>query len=289
MFAGSLMGSAHPSPDGGDASGASSFTEHDGDGSSSPAAILPTNNQGVLAPRFHSRTISQLCLAGELSRKTCKFHWRDALLEEFFHLSTEQAWNVATNSHIRDNMRQGHFFDYWIDAVERFRFSRWKDDNDFLDDYIGHGMMGAISADIYIQNDPRSMTLVFDNSKAYWKSRLRALAWAAAYSLQWKLGPLSEASIGYQGISYYYDKDGRLWTNGTGFETLVTTPVVGVIWSVGEDNIDKHLITRLERKSENRAWLFTISFLTPCRSFANLMRFKAPWYRDMRVVRHAIR
>jgi hypothetical protein len=64
---------------------------------------------------------------------------------------------------------------------------------------------------------------------------------------------------------------------------------MGLVWSVGEDNIDQHLITRLQRKSENRAFLLTISFLTPCRSFANLMRFKAPWYRDTRTVRHAKR
>jgi hypothetical protein len=158
-------------------------------------AILP--NDVLITPKFDRQRISQRCLAGELDRNTCKFHWRNALAQELFHVSTEQAWNVATNSHIRDNLREGHFVDYWFRAVENFRFSRWKDDNDFLDDYIGHGMMGAISADIYIQNDPRSMTLVFDNSKNYWKSRLRAFAWSAVYSLQWKLGPLSEASIGY--------------------------------------------------------------------------------------------
>jgi hypothetical protein len=143
--------------------------------------------------------ISQMCPAGELDPESCKLHWRGLLLEEFFHLSTEQAWNVATNSHIRDNIHYFWYFNGWFEAVKGFRWGRWSDDNGFEDDYIGHGMMGAISNYIYVQNDPRGKMLQFDNSRAYWNSRLRATAWAALYSLQWKIGPLSEASIGNQG------------------------------------------------------------------------------------------
>ncbi len=249
------------------------------------AAAQPTPSAGIaeLPSRYR---ISQMCLAGQLDSKSCKYHWRGLLLQEFFHLSTEQTWNVATNSHIQDNIHYFWYFKGWFDAVKGFRWGRWSDDNGFEDDYIGHGMMGAISNFIYVQNDPRSMTLTFSNSRTYWKSRLRATAWAALYSLQWKIGPLSEASIGNQGISYYYDKDAGKVTNGTGTETLVTTPVVGLIWRVGEDNIDLRIITKIEKRTENPWVLFPISFLTPCRSFANLMRFKSPWYRDDRPVRH---
>ena len=54
---------------------------------------------------------------------------------------------------------------------------------------------------------------------------------------------------------------------------------------MAEDIVDQRLITRLEKKSQNPRFLFTIQFLNPCRGFSNLLRFKAPWYRDSRSVR----
>ncbi len=257
----------------------------------STAADIANSNQPViatpgslvrLAPKFR---ISQRCAAGELDHKTCKIKWARMLREELLHLTSEQAWNVSTNKWIRWAMH-GPFFHNWINSVKAFRFGRWNDDNPFLDDYVGHPMMGAISMDIFIQNDPSGMSLELQNTRQYWMSRLRALGWATVYSTQWKIGPISEASIGNQGIFYYYDQDmpGKL-TNGTGFAGLVTTPVGGLIWSVGEDAMDKYVTKRLERVSTNRLWLGAISFLTPSRAFANLMRFKSPWYRDSRPVR----
>lgn len=241
------------------------------------------------APKFRT---SQMCASGQLDHKTCKMKWAKMLREEMLHVTSEQAWNVSTNSWIRVALRnelpgapRESFTARWIDSVRNFRFGRWNDDNPFLDDYIGHPMMGAISMDIFIQNDPSGMSLELENTRQYWMSRLRALGWATVYSTQWKIGPISEASIGNQGLVYFYDQDGKKLTNGTGFAGLVTTPVGGLIWSVGEDAMDKYVIKRLERVSRNRLWLASISFLTPSRAFANLMRFKSPWYRDSRPVR----
>ncbi len=236
-----------------------------------------------LAPKFR---VSQMCASGELDHKTCKMKWAPMLRQEMLHVTSEQVWNVATNRWIRISLENGPVLRNWITSVSRFRFGRWNDDNPFIDDYVGHPMMGAISMDIFIQNDPSGMSLELQNSRQYWMSRLRALGWATIYSTQWKIGPLSEASIGNQGITYYHDQDmGGKWTNGTGFAGLVTTPVGGLIWSVGEDAMDKYVVKHLEHVSTNRLWLATISFLTPSRAFANLMRFKSPWYRDGRPVR----
>ncbi len=242
-----------------------------------------------LAPKFRT---SQMCASGQLDHKTCKIKWAKMLREEMLHVTSEQAWNVSTNSWIRVALRnelpgapRESFTARWIDSVRNFRFGRWNDDNPFLDDYIGHPMMGAISMYIFIQNDPSGMSLELQNTRQYWMSRLRAVGWATIYSTQWKVGPLSEASVGNQGLVYFYDQDGQKLTNGTGFAGLVTTPVGGLLWSLGEDALDKVLIKRLERVSTNRLWLAGISFLTPSRAFANLMRFKSPWYRDSRPVR----
>jgi hypothetical protein len=227
-----------------------------------------------------------MCQAGQLDRKSCKFHWGSALRQEALHLASEQVWNLSNNYWVRYETFHGPFIRDYFKAVEGFRFSRWNDDNPILDDYVGHPMMGAISGFIYIQNDPRSMSLELQNSRAYWMGRLRALAWSAAYSAQWKLGPISEASIGNTGAFDYYDNDAQKWTNGTGVVGLVTTPVGGLLWMLWEDAVDRHWIKKWEKRSNNRAYLLAISGLNPCRSFANLLRLKAPWYRDSRPVGH---
>jgi hypothetical protein len=233
--------------------------------------------------------ISQLCLSGQLDKKTCSFRWRNALAEELEHLTSEHTWNLSTNYWVRYNTFHGRFLhNYWM-AVEGFRFSRWHDDNPFLDDWIGHPMMGAISSYIEIQNNPRAMTLEIGKDRAYWHSRLVAMAWSAVYSTQWKLGPLSEASIGNTGGPVYFDNDAHKWTNGSGFVGLVSTPVGGTVWLIGEDLLDRYVVQRLEERSTNVGFLLGISILTPSRSFANLMRWKAPWYRDIRTVKAGAR
>ncbi len=47
--------------------------------------------------------------------------------------------------------------------------------------------MGSITNALWIQNDPKGMTLEFSNTRPYWKSRLRAMGFSAVYSTEWKL------------------------------------------------------------------------------------------------------
>ena len=91
---------------------------------------------------------------------------------------------------------------------------------------LGIPMMGAITNSIWIQNDPKGMTLEFANDGAYWRSRMRALAWSTFYSFEWKLGPTGEAAVGHNGDHFFYDKG--VLTNETGWVELVTTPVGGI-------------------------------------------------------------
>jgi len=102
-----------------------------------------------------------------------------------------------------------------------------------------------------------------------------ALLWSALYSAEWKLGPISEASIGNTGRFLILNKSDNRLTTETGTVGLVVTPVGGWIWSMAEDVMDEHVIVRLERKSKNPLYLFSIQFLNPCRGFSNLLRFKA--------------
>ncbi len=79
-------------------------------------------------------------------------------------------------------------------------------------------------------------------SKAYWVSRGRATAWAAAYSLQFEFGPLSEASIGSVGMH----------PGTTGWVDHVVTPAGTLGSLVAEDVVDRYVMTRIESWTGNR-------------------------------------
>ena len=229
--------------------------------------------------------VSGMCEAGKLDSKACRFHWWPALREQTQYLLIETGWNLATNTHVYDATTHGHWFQNWINSVDGFKFSRWNDANPISDDYVGHPMMGAITMYIFIQNYPRGMSIEAQNTKEYWHSRLWGLFWSTIYSTEWKLGPISEASFGNTGRTTYFDKNAGKKTNGTGTVGLVVTPLGGWVWTLGEDFVDLHLIRAADAKTTNPLFLFVMGFANPCRSFANLMRFKAPWYRDSRPVR----
>ncbi len=56
-------------------------------------------------------------------------------------------------------------------------------------------------------------------------------------------------------------------------------------WTLAEDALDRHVVRGLEERSRNPILLSLYQFLTPARGVANILRFRAPWYRDSRVVR----
>lgn len=223
------------------------------------------------------------CPSDETRARECRMHWKPMLLESALFNAFENGGNLYTGYWYRYETMHGKWWDRYIASAGQWRWDRWSDDNPLLDDYVGHPIMGAITNSIWIQNDPKGMTLEFRNNSDYWHSRMRALAWTTFYSFEWKLGPLGEASIGHNGDHFFFDKG--VLTNETGWVELVTTPVGGLGWTIAEDYLDKHLVTKLEDKSHNPILLTMANFLTPAKGFANILRFRPPWYRDSRVVK----
>ncbi len=149
----------------------------------------------------------------------------------------------------------------------------WADGDPFYVNYGGHPMHGAVAGYLWVQNDGKYRKAEFGNHSFYWKSRLRATAYSWAYSTQFEIGPLSEASIGK--IQRQYPQQG--------FVDHVATPTVGTAWMIAEDALDRFVIHRFEDRFENlHAPMMVRSWLNPARSFANLLRLKEPWYRDTR-------
>jgi hypothetical protein len=149
----------------------------------------------------------------------------------------------------------------------------WADGDEFYVNYVGHPFQGAIAGFVWVQNDRRYRLYEFGRNSGYWKSRLRALGFSWAYSTQFELGPVSEASIG--AIQARHPQHG--------FVDHVVTPTFGLGWMVVEDALDRYLIQRLEQGVANGwARLALRGGLNPARSMANVLRGKHPWHRETR-------
>src|SRR5258705_11255532 len=98
------------------------------------------------------------------------------------------------------------------------------------------------------------------------------MAWAAAYSTQFEIGPISEASIGNVGM-----KKGT-----SGWVDFIMTPTGGLGFMLAEDGADRHLISRGEsRSSPPRNRLFRLA-LHPSRTGANFLPRQVPCHRGTR-------
>ncbi|MBX3276566.1 MAG: hypothetical protein KF868_01060 [Acidobacteria bacterium] len=203
------------------------------------------------------------------------FAWSAALQQSFLFNSFLQVWRVTMEAETRAELG-GPFFKDYFRSVKGLR--GWDDGDNFLTNYIGHPMQGAVSGRIQIHNDPRGVGQDFGLRREYLNSRLKALGWSALFSINFELGPLSEASIGNVGM-----KPREKSQTPMAFVDLVVTPTVGTAWLIAEDAIDRFLVRHLESRISNVVLRATVrGLLNPTRSMANLMRFKYPWHRDNR-------
>ncbi len=257
-----------------------------------PAAAVEGANDAtssiVAVSPPQERVTPEDCAMDTTHSPHCRVHWHQLIISTTLFNAFEDTGNLYTGYWYRWETTHGDWFDRWINSAAGWRWNVWNDANPVLDDYVGHPMMGAITADLWIQNDPKSMTVDPSNTWPYWRRALRAGAYSAAYSFEWKLGPTGEAGFGHNGDHYYYDssyKNGTELTNETGWVTLVTTPVGGVLWTMAEDQLDKHIVAPAEGPGRNPFAMLGLSFLEPAHATANLFRFRPPWYRDDRVAK----
>jgi len=210
------------------------------------------------------------------------FQWGPALVQAARLTAFQQGMLLATDKWGRYSVTNGKFFKDYFNAVKG-TFTQWDDGDPFLDNYIGHPLQGAVTGFIQVQNDPQGRALTIGSSKAYWKSRMKAMAWTAAVSTQFEVGPVSEASIQNLGGFLYQNCPTCPLTRGAGWVDIVVTPTLGTAWLVGEDALDRFVVQRIENKIGRGKWAnFFRCALNPGRAAANLIRLKAPWYRDNR-------
>jgi len=194
------------------------------------------------------------------------FHWKPAVEQALLFLGVQHGYALTQPKTRRD--LHGPFFRDYFRSVKSL--SKWDDGGRFFTNYVAHPMQGALLANVFVQNDPRGRAARFGRSPTYWRSRLKAVAWTAAWSTQFEIGPVSQASIGNVGL---HGK--QTWVD------IVMTPVGGAAWLVAEDALERFVVRRLEAKTGNRVVRVAARMLlNPTRSSANLLRFKTPWHRD---------
>lgn len=200
-------------------------------------------------------------------------HWWKAVGEASLYLGVQHTFRFTELKTRRE--LDGPWLNDWFDAVKSTH--GWDDGGRQFTNYVAHPMEGALYGYTLVQNDPKGKRLEFENSKRYWKSRMKAMGWAALWSTQFELGPVSQASIGNVGA-------GEFEAGKMAYVDLVVTPTIGTAWMVTEDAVDRYLVQWIERRTSNRiARNFARMALNPMRSCANLLRFKPFWYRDSRL------
>ena len=201
--------------------------------------------------------------------RPAEFQWARAVWQSCFFVGIEHSFRL-TQAKTRREFRGKFFMDY-EQAVTNIH--GWGDGDSPFTNYVAHPMQGAVAAFIQIQNDPAGIGQEFGRDGAYWRSRLKSMAWSAAYSTQFEIGPISEATIGNVG-----KKRGT-----SGYTDFVVTPIGGLGMTVLEDAVDRFIIGRFESPRAGLGWQrFLRVTLNPQRSLANLLRLKRPWHRDTR-------
>jgi len=167
---------------------------------------------------------------------------------------------------------------FWQDYRRSVKIpDTWEDGDSWAVNYVGHPIHGAAAGFIWLDHEDGAHDPDIGFSRAYWGSRGRATAWAAAYSVQFEFGPLSEASIGNVGLH----------EGTTGWVDHVVTPAGALGFMVAEDAIDRYLVRRIEGWTSNRVLRAAARMLlNPSRTLSNAAQGRLPWFRVARPLQY---
>ncbi len=191
--------------------------------------------------------------------------FRDSLKLLLIEHGSRIAFQEKTRSELGGN--------FWQDYRRSVRIpGQWNDTDAWWVNYIGHPIHGAAAGYIWLDHERRAPAEIGRGS-GYWASRGRAMAWSAAYSVQFEVGPLSEASIGNVGMR----------PETTGWVDHVVTPVGAFGMIVAEDALDRFFVSWVEHRTKNRFLRAALRVaLNPGRTLSNTSSGRLPWHRDGR-------
>ena len=163
---------------------------------------------------------------------------------------------------------KGPFFKDWGDSVQALEW-KWDDGGKFFANYVAHPWQGSAYAFIFADNHRESNEYLLGWNKGYWNAKNKQFLFSVASTIQFELGPISEASLGNVGIN----RPGAMR-----MVDFVVTPIAGTyVWSVLEDGIER-IAYHIE--GEHKYWGRLVRSLCITRSFVNtFLGFRWPWYR----------
>lgn len=217
------------------------------------------------------------------------FQTRAFIRQSFEYLMVQHVFREAMDPSLRYQLVHSRFFYNWFASYQGYNLKRFSDGDDFIVNEVGHPLQGAVASRIFLQNNPTGSRAIIGKDPKYWTSRLKGLAWAAAFEVQWKVGPLSETSLGNAGGWEYVPgcgftkvcidnpKHPNPPTNNTGWSDWVLTPVIGTFWVMAEDTIDKYVAAKIAVNHPVIGGKILRTALEPSRSFAGLFMGKLPW------------
>lgn len=203
------------------------------------------------------------------SNDSARTSLKGVLADSLKLLMIEHGTRIALQEKTRRELGGPFFLDY----KRSVRMPQhWEDTDAFLTNYVGHPIQGAAAAFIWIAHSPDSRLQKFELNADYFHSRVRPVIASAIYSIQFEIGPLSEASIGNVGKN----------PATTGWVDYVVTPLGALAFMVGEDMLDR-LDARIEADIQNPVGrlLLRIAF-GPSRAMSNVAMGRMPWHRDGR-------
>ena len=233
----------------------------------------------------------------EFAPPSTKLQWKPAIIQTVSLIVFQHAWRAATDPSLRYLVAHKPLWhDYGVSLTD-YHMDYWSDGDSFVVNDVGHPLNGGVYSRIFLQNYPRSFVQIGLHN-GYWTTRLQSFVWAMLWSAQFEVGPLSETMFGNQGGFYYSNGCGTSpaclttppWsygvgkhtglggiTNNTGWTDFIMTPVVGLGWVIGEDALDRYLVTPIARNHRILGGRVLRTALEPSRSFAALFAGKFPW------------
>jgi hypothetical protein len=201
------------------------------------------------------------------SNKSSRTDVKGAIEDSIRFLMIEHAIRIGFQEKTRDALKGPFFPDYHRSVAFP---DQWGDSDRWFTNYIGHPSQGAVTGFIWL-NSSRDSEISPALTNAYVKSRLLATAWAAGYSVQFEIGPLSEASIGNVGMN----------RATAGWVDHVMTPLGGLGIMVAEDLLDRFVIQKMEARTNSKLVRVLLRVaLNPTRASANVTGLRPAWYRD---------
>ena len=161
--------------------------------------------------------------------------WRSLLRDSIVLLLAQQTYRLTLeDGSTRENL-EGPFFKDWFDSVSTL--CCWDDGDRITTNYLFHPLLGSTSSFVFANNHRASQETPIGNNRGYWKAKGAQGLYSFIYSLNYEIGPLSEASIGNVGL-----KPGEMT-----YCDFVLTPGIGLLISIGEDAARLHIIDRVKR------------------------------------------